>query len=480
MSSIAGRGLNDPAGAHGVADDAALSASEKENIALRLKVLNAIVLRLTAILGVQFNGLLNVQSEPANRVYIGLRKLAELRAVPFPLLSAALTTFTASYPNLYQCRGKVDWESVTQRIGPFQARVSEELLRVSADLVTPLPVEWAEFFAAADAAIGELQQERQDRDADFEARVAALTEESTIAGAFPSAKDRLRIDERESPTEMRTPTSWAAISGRWRLPLEDGSGDRSLDYLGPGPGQALSYGLAICDLSLAAGAISGEITFDRLDETAAGLVIGFFGANSPYVIAELGAHGSAYAISYYVPLAERWTSRPMIGSKTNLRPLAPYAVSVRLDGLRISMSVDGIAIVDQMLEQPLMGARVGVYAWGERGSVHFDRLVVRDRRVVASSQELPAPARRGGRPKGRSFGFLLDCWFTCHHFVDRFDSQREAYDAVEALAQAGRISYVDVPLRPRYPAARSYAAAVRCASDGKCLWYRHKEPPPSE
>ncbi len=381
-----------------MADNAALSASERDDIALRLKVLNAIVLRLTAILGVQFNGLLNVQSEPANRFYLLLRQLAEPLALPFPELSAALTTFTASYPNLYESGDEVDWESVTRLIGPFKARASEELLRIGADVALPLPQVWTELFATADAAIIELQQERQDRDAEFEARVAAVTAGATMASTFASARERLRTDEPQFPPRMQTPTRWAAISGRWRLPIEDGGGDRSLDYLGPSPDQTLPYGLAICDLSLAEGDFNGQITFDHLEDTAAGLVIGFFAAHAPYVIAELGAHGSAYAISYYMPLANRWSSRPMTGSKANLRTLTPYAVSVRLDGLRISMSVDGIEIFDQMLEQPLMGARVGVYAWGERSVVHFDCVAALERRAAAGFRA-SAPIEPDTRPK---------------------------------------------------------------------------------
>jgi hypothetical protein len=107
--------------------------------------------------------------------------------------------------------------------------------------------------------------------------------------------------------------------------------------------------------------------------------------------------------------------------------------------------------------------------------------------TATHSEPVAAPERgsgassgtgRGGRPSGRSFGFLLDCWFNCYQFGDRFDSPRHAYDEVQSLARADRITEVHPPVRTRYPAARSYAAAIRTKS-GKCLWYRHNEPPPS-
>lgn len=86
---------------------------------------------------------------------------------------------------------------------------------------------------------------------------------------------------------------------------------------------------------------------------------------------------------------------------------------------------------------------------------------------------------RQGRPRGRTFGAMLDCWFTCYQLHERFDSTHEAYNAIEACLERRPVEGIEPPLRTRYSRARSYAAKAR-EQRGGCLWYRHQEGPPSE
>ena len=74
---------------------------------------------------------------------------------------------------------------------------------------------------------------------------------------------------------------------------------------------------------------------------------------------------------------------------------------------------------------------------------------------------------------------MLDCWLTCHHLEECFDSISEAYDSIATYLESHQIDGVVPPTRARYSRARSYAAKAR-RQRGSCLWYRHQEPPPSE
>ncbi len=64
----------------------------------------------------------------------------------------------------------------------------------------------------------------------------------------------------------------------------------------------------------------------------------------------------------------------------------------------------------------------------------FDRLAAR---IGERSDEYTttdpsrSPRRRGGRPSGRGFGVMLDCWMTCTRLADYYGSVADAYDAVE-------------------------------------------------
>ena len=72
----------------------------------------------------------------------------------------------------------------------------------------------------------------------------------------------------------------------------------------------------------------------------------------------------------------------------------------------------------------------------------------------------PAEARHTGRRPGTGLGALIDCWMGCQQVADRFDSKREAYDAVyRALESLLKVD--EVPARARIPKLRSDAKLRR-------------------
>jgi hypothetical protein len=85
-----------------------------------------------------------------------------------------------------------------------------------------------------------------------------------------------------------------------------------------------------------------------------------------------------------------------------------------------------------------------------------------------------APQKRVGRPSGRGFGAMLDCWMTCKRLADFCGSVAEAYDAVEHHFQNHPAPSWEPPPRERYASVRSDAKRKR-ETAGTCLWHRHSE-----
>ena len=90
------------------------------------------------------------------------------------------------------------------------------------------------------------------------------------------------------------------------------------------------------------------------------------------------------------------------------------------------------------------------------------------------------PIRRVGRPRGRYFGALLDCWFQCSMLQDRFDTVGEAYDAIQRYLAHNPRHDVDLPEPMKWISSWSYAKAQRRRQNDKCCWYGHPEAIPSE
>ncbi len=86
--------------------------------------------------------------------------------------------------------------------------------------------------------------------------------------------------------------------------------------------------------------------------------------------------------------------------------------------------------------------------------------------------------RTGGRPAGRSIGWLLLCWIDCNHLANRLGSTRAAYEAIEKHLLAHPEPTIPVPFRLGFKAALSAARSRK--GNGPCRWYRHEDGLPSE
>jgi hypothetical protein len=82
-----------------------------------------------------------------------------------------------------------------------------------------------------------------------------------------------------------------------------------------------------------------------------------------------------------------------------------------------------------------------------------------------------------GRPGGRSFGALLQCWLVCCGLEKQCGSASEAYDRIAQYFRMHPDRTITVPGRASFASARSYA---RRAASEPCSWYRHREGLPAQ
>lgn len=90
---------------------------------------------------------------------------------------------------------------------------------------------------------------------------------------------------------------------------------------------------------------------------------------------------------------------------------------------------------------------------------------------LSPSSPKPSRARRGGRRPGTGLGALIDCWMSCQRTEDRFDSKREAYDAV-CRALESELKADEVPTRVQIPKLR-WDAKRRREQLGHCVYHAH-------
>lgn len=157
--------------------------------------------------------------------------------------------------------------------------------------------------------------------------------------------------------------NWAALSGRWTF------GEAAAIYNGPVE-PVRPYGIALSDIQLRDGTVRAKISFEKMEDTTGGIVLGFQSEAAGYTMCQLGAYNSAYAISEFEP-GQGWRALVSAGSISNLHPVRPYSLEIKQQGQRIIMVVDTVPIFEQVLSKPLPGNQVGLFAWGSH-SIKFE------------------------------------------------------------------------------------------------------------
>lgn len=173
---------------------------------------------------------------------------------------------------------------------------------------------------------------------------------------------------------------WAAISGRWKF---EHSSAAYLEGSNSGvfQGQPLAIGLALTNQRLQDGSAQVKVSFSDLgkgEPQGAGLVLGYQSPNERYLVTQLAAGNGAYSVDEFLP-GFGWRPIGLSGSKSNLEPDKEYLLDVAVRGQRLTMTVDGVRIFEQVLRHPLHGEQVGLIASGN-AAIEFRELRVRSDR----------------------------------------------------------------------------------------------------
>jgi len=103
--------------------------------------------------------------------------------------------------------------------------------------------------------------------------------------------------------------------------------------------------------------------------TSAYLTLGYRAPSQEYFLVGLAGYDSAYTISRFVP-DKGWIAVAREGSITSLKPGHDYQLNVRVQGQRVILIVDGIRVLEHVLEAPIGNAQLGLSGWGP-GNVLF-------------------------------------------------------------------------------------------------------------
>jgi hypothetical protein len=106
-----------------------------------------------------------------------------------------------------------------------------------------------------------------------------------------------------------------------------------------------------------------RIRLSQPKDTTGSLVVGYSAINAPYVAAQIGAYDKAYSISEYRPNFG-WSAIASAGLLRNLSIETAHEVELRLQGQSLSMTVNGVNVLNVLVRQPLEGRAAGLFAWG--------------------------------------------------------------------------------------------------------------------
>ena len=160
---------------------------------------------------------------------------------------------------------------------------------------------------------------------------------------------------------------WLGLAGDWSF-------DGANATFAPGAGTDANHpaGVALSTTQApSGGSLSARVTLpaDLRDDPAARLLIGYETDSAGYYTIGLGGYGFAYVLHE----CRNKVHRPLhgVGERSHLEPSATYDVTATIHGQRITLAVDGIDVLAEMLPTPLNTAQAGVFA-DANGTVAFE------------------------------------------------------------------------------------------------------------
>ena len=164
------------------------------------------------------------------------------------------------------------------------------------------------------------------------------------------------------PRQPAPITNWAAIAGRWKFEGDTARYEGSDDPHSP-------LGIAIGSTRFRDGIISTQLKLERNEQTTGGIVFGFQSLDAPYFIAALGGFDDAYSISEYRP-GSGWVRQAGAGSLKNIVADDTHALVLDVRGQAVRLTVNDVDVLDVVLNRPIEGTGIGLYAW-DRSKIEF-------------------------------------------------------------------------------------------------------------
>src|SRR5262249_51333801 len=100
------------------------------------------------------------------------------------------------------------------------------------------------------------------------------------------------------------------------------------------------------------------------------LLLGFRSTSADYFLVGLGGYDRAYTMTRFTP-SDGWRMIAGEGRVENLIVDRIYELTVRVGGPRIVLEVDGIRVLEHVLEASLPYGQFGLFSWGKDGGVEF-------------------------------------------------------------------------------------------------------------
>lgn len=167
--------------------------------------------------------------------------------------------------------------------------------------------------------------------------------------------------------ELVTLSKWAPVVGNWNF---DQAGNPTFV---PPDSPLPSFGICVSAQRLTEGSAWATVSLSRY--TSGRLLFDYRSPNDYYLTAGLSGYGNQYVVADFEP-SFGWRRLAYAGTESNIKHNSEYLIETRLKGQHMVMSVDGITVLDHLLDRPLRGGQIGLFAWTEKregggGTVSF-------------------------------------------------------------------------------------------------------------
>ena len=175
------------------------------------------------------------------------------------------------------------------------------------------------------------------------------------------------MDERSQPVRR-----WVFIRGVWK------QDEGSITFVGettPGAatngqvspsGDPIPAGYARTDVYFDGGKVNATVTLPSSHATLGHVLLGWHALPTRFIAAGFGSMtGHAYAIMEFdVDTPGYWRTLDATGSIANLRPDFPEPIAISVEGQSVALEVDGVMVLQHVLDRPLERSQIGVMAQG--------------------------------------------------------------------------------------------------------------------